>query len=94
MYKDLLKEQSFYKETKNDTLLKVQEPLHIFVYNKARHILGNDKIQEIRSIVLEDEAKRIAKQFPSVPKSTKGKGKRKKTKKKKTRKGKKQKRRK
>jgi hypothetical protein len=65
----------------------VQELLHIFVYNKARHILGDDKIQEIRSIVQEQEAKRIANLFPSVPtkKPTlkNGRGKRKKTKKKK-----------
>ena len=98
VYKDLLNERTFYKETRNDTLLKVQESLHEFVHPKARHILGDKEIQEIKSIAHEDEAKRIANLFPSVPTTKptlkKIEGKRKKTKKKKTRKGKKQKRRK
>ena len=103
VYKDLLNERTFFKQTNNDTLLKVQESLHEFVYSKAKHILGSEKIEEIRSIALEDEAQRIANLFPSVPTKTptlkKGRGKRKKTKKKKTkkkktRKGEKQKRRK
>ena len=105
VYKDLLYERTFFKETNNDTLLKVQESQHEFVYSKAKHILGSEKIEEIRSIAhkyeakrIEDEAKKIANLFPSVPTkkpTLKKRGeKRKKTKKKKTRKGKKQKRRK
>ena len=98
-----LMNELFFKQTNNDTLLKVQESLHEFVYSKAKHILGSEKIEEIRSIVNEAEAQRIANLFPSVPTKTptlkKGRGKRKKTKKKKTkkkktRKGEKQKRRK
>ena len=45
----------------------MQESLHEFVHSKARHILGDKEIQEIKSIAHEDEAKRIANLFPSVP---------------------------
>jgi len=94
VYKDLLNERTFYKETRNNTLLKVQESLHEFVYSKARHILGDKEIQEIRSIAEDIEANRIAKTFPSVPTFTPkaSGGKKKKTRKrKKGKKGKKRK---
>jgi hypothetical protein len=103
VYKDLLIARYFYNKNKNETLLEMPESLHEFVYEKARHILGDKEIKEIRSIAEEIEANRIAKTFPSVPtftpkasggkkKKTRKRKKGKKEKRKKTRKGKKQKR--